>query len=253
MRLVLDWFCNQRIGVQFAPFLEMTRSADYDPIASIYDRYWGQEFAEFAEDAFRTHLAGILPAGAAVLDLCCGTGLLIAHVGALGYNVFGVDESSGMLEIAGRNAPQAQLQQADMAGFHWDGRFDAVVCLYNSVNHTRSPEHLQAVLASVSAHLHPTGWFLFDYATPEAFDSAWEADEEIDTEQGLATIRYAYERSARRATCSIEHRTEIGQIPLEPEQVYGSLALAGLAVIKEVPMAGPHRVEGRHLVLAGRF
>jgi len=230
---------------------ELNRS-EYDPIASIYDRYWGEEFAEFARDAFRTHLAGILPAGAAVLDLCCGTGLLIAHVAALGYNVFGVDESAGMLEIAGRNAPQARLQQADMAGFHWDGRFDAVVCLYNSLNHTRSPEHLQAVLARVSAHLHPAGLFLFDYATPEAFDSAWEADEEIDTEQGLATIRYAYERSARRATCSIAHRTEIRQIPLEPEQVYRSIRLAGLAVIQEAPMAGPRRVEGRHLVLAGR-
>jgi SAM-dependent methyltransferase len=228
----------------------MTPFAAYDPIASLYDQYWGDEFAEFAQDAFRTHLAEILPRPASVLDLCCGTGLLIAHLGALGNNVYGVDESSGMLEIAGKNAPDAHLQQADMAGFHWNARFDAVVCLYNSVNHTRSAEHLQAVMANVAAHLHPTGSFLFDYAALEAFESAWEMDEEIDTEHGPETIRYLYQRSARQATCSIDHRTEIRQIPLEPEEVHRALRLAGLVVIKEMPMAGPRPVAGRHLILA---
>jgi len=117
-------------------------------------------------------------------------------------------------------------------------------------NHTRSPEHLQVVMANVAAHLHPTGWFLFDYATLEAFESAWETNEEIDTERGMETIRYLYQRSARQATCSIDHRTEIRQIPLEPEEVHRSLRLAGLGVIKEMPMAGPRPVAGRRLILA---
>jgi SAM-dependent methyltransferase len=230
----------------------MTPFAAYDPIASLYDQYWGDDFAEFAQDAFRTHLATKLPLPASVLDLCCGTGLLIAHLGSLGHHVYGVDESSGMLEIAAKNAPQAPLQRADMAGFHWDTHFDAVVCLYNSVNHTRSPEHLQAVMANVAAHLRPSGLCLFDYAAPEAFESAWETDEEIDTERGPETIRYLYQRSVRQATCSIDQRTEIRQIPLERNEVHRALRLAGLTVIKELPMAGPRPVAGRHLILAGR-
>jgi len=229
----------------------MTPFAAYDPIASLYDQYWGEDFAEFAQDAFRTHLAETLPAPASVLDLCCGTGLLIAHLSSLGHNIYGVDESSGMLEIARQNAPRSKLQQADMASFHWDTRFDAVVCLYNSVNHTRSGEHLQAVTANVAAHLHPAGLFLFDYAALEAFESAWEMDEEIGTERGLETIRYLYKPSARQATCSIDDRTEIRQIPLEREEVHRALRLAGLSVINEIPMAGPRLVVGRHLILAG--
>src|SRR5947207_618314 len=142
----------------------MTPFAAYDPIASLYDQCWGEDFAGFAQDAFRTHLAEMLRVPAAMLDLCCGTGLLIAHLNSLGHRVYGVDESSGMLEIAAKNAPQARLQQADMADFHWDTRFDAVVCLYNSVNHTRSAEHLQCVMANVATHLRPAGLFLFDYA-----------------------------------------------------------------------------------------
>src|SRR5579859_150129 len=212
----------------------MTGAASYDQIASIYDRYWGQEFAWFARDVFETHLANALPSGAAVLDLCCGTGLLIAHLDALGYRVFGVDESAGMLAIANRNAPRAQLQQADMAGFRSETTFDAVVCLYNSVNHTRSLDHLRAALANVAKHLHSGGWFLFDYASRQAFEAAWESNEELATEDGFSAIRYAYERRAGRATCRIDDRqTEIRQIPLEREQIDAALRHAGLTVVQE--------------------
>ena len=231
----------------------MTGAASYDSIASVYDRYWGQEFAAFAQEVFRTHLANTLPSHAAVLDLCCGTGLLIAHLDALGYRAFGVDESSGMLAIAGRNAPCAHLQQADMSGFHWNTRFDAVVCLYNSVNHTRSLDHLRAALANVARHLHPRGLFLFDYASHEAFEASWESNEEIETEDGLAALRYVYEPHTGRATCSIgDRQAEIRQIPLEPEQIYRSLGSAGLTVVRETPMAGPAPVQGRRLILASK-
>ena len=231
----------------------MTGAASYDPIASVYDRYWGQEFAGFAQDVFRTHVANVLPGHAAVLDLCCGTGLFIGHLDSLGYRTFGVDESSGMLSIAGRNAPCAHLQQADMSGFRWNDEFDAVVCLYNSVNHTQSLDHLRATLANVAGHLHPQGLFLFDYASREAFEAGWESNEEIETEDGLAALRYAYEPRTGRATCSIgDRQTEIRQIPLEPEQIYQSLGSAGLTVVRETPMAGPTPVQGRRLILASK-
>src|SRR5579863_5830052 len=135
----------------------MSSSTPYDTIASVYDEYWGNEFAEFAQGAFQAHLAGVLPRHAAVLDLCCGTGLLIAHLDTLGYRMSGVDESPKMLEIARRHTGHAQFQRADMAAFQWGAPFDAVVCFYNSVNHTRSLEHLDAALANVARHLGPGG------------------------------------------------------------------------------------------------
>jgi SAM-dependent methyltransferase len=229
----------------------MTGAPPYDTIAAVYDHYWGNEFAEFAQDAFQAHLAGILPRHAAVLDLCCGTGLLIAHLAGLGYEVFGVDESPKMLEIARRNTAAAQLQCADMAGFHWTARFDAVVCFYNSVNHTRSLDHLQAMLANVSRHLVPGGYFLFDYAAREAFESHWESKEQIETEDGLAAMNYAYQVSEGQATCRIDaRRMEIRQIALEREQIDASFRLAGLIFQRETSMVGPNPVRGRRLILA---
>ncbi|MEO7650136.1 MAG: class I SAM-dependent methyltransferase, partial [Bryobacteraceae bacterium] len=107
--------------------------APYDGIAAVYDRYWGSAFAIHARKAVETHLASRLPRRAAVLDLCCGSGLLLRELDALGYDSFGVDESAGMLEVARQNAPDAVLQRADMAAFEWDYTFDAAICLYNSL------------------------------------------------------------------------------------------------------------------------
>jgi SAM-dependent methyltransferase len=229
----------------------MIHSTPYDTIASVYDQYWGNEFAEFAQAAFQEHLAAVLPRRAAVLDLCCGTGLLIAHLEPLGYRVFGVDESAKMLEIARRNTLHAQLQRADMAGFHWGSGFDAVVCFYNSVNHTDSLDHLRASLVNVAKHLKPDGLFLFDYAARDAFESHWESNETLETSDGVASMRYAYEPSAGRATCCIENPgTVIHQIALEPDQVHAGLRSAGLTVEREIPMIGPNPVRGRRLVLA---
>jgi SAM-dependent methyltransferase len=229
----------------------MTGATPYDSIAAVYDRYWGDEFAEFAHGAFQAHLAGVLPHGAAVLDLCCGTGLLIARLETLGYRTFGVDESSKMLEIARRNAVHAQLQRADMAGFHWELAFDAVVCFYNSVNHTNSLDHLDAALANVARHLNPQGFFLFDYAAREAFESHWDSRETLETEGGVGAMDYTYERSRGRATCRIEAPgTVIRQIALEREQIHASLRRAGLAIEHETSMTGPNPVQGRCLILA---
>jgi SAM-dependent methyltransferase len=223
----------------------------YDNIASVYDQYWGSEFAEFARGAFESHLAGVLPRQAAVLDLCCGTGLLIAHLEPLGYRMFGVDESSKMLEIARRNTVHAQLQRADMAGFDWTLAFDAVVCFYNSVNHTRSVDHLDAALVNVARHLRPGGFFLFDYAAREAFELHWDSQETLETEAGVAPMRYAYEPAGGHATCRIESpSTVIRQIALEREQIHASLLAAGLTIESETSMTGPNPVRGRRLILA---
>jgi SAM-dependent methyltransferase len=229
----------------------MTVAAPYDSIASVYDHHWGNEFTAFAQSAFQSHLADRLPRRGAVLDLCCGTGLLIAYLHSRGYRMFGVDESPKMLEIARRTMPRARFQHADMASFHWGDRFDAVLCFYNSVNHTDSLDHLDAALRNVSDHLNPGGFFLFDYADREAFELHWDSQEQIETEDGITAMRYAYEPSGGQATCRIaSQKTEIHQMALEPEQIHASLRHAGLTVEFETSMVGPNPVQGRRLVLA---
>src|SRR5579863_5588604 len=149
----------------------MGTSASFDSIAALYDQHWGHEFAALATRAIDTHLAHKLRVRSRVLDLCCGTGLVLAHLHQLGFDTSGVDESANMLTVARRNAPSATLLHGDMADFSCHVRFDAAVSFYNSLNHARSLDHLQATVANLARHLTHGGLFLFDYVVPEAFES----------------------------------------------------------------------------------
>src|SRR5262245_33651944 len=67
------------------------------------------------------------------LDLCCGSGLYIDTLVALGWDVTGVDISADQLRIARKRAgTRVELVQGDATALPFpDGRFDAVVSLYS--------------------------------------------------------------------------------------------------------------------------
>jgi SAM-dependent methyltransferase len=228
----------------------MHRPAPYDPIATLYDRHWGHDFAALSQQAIETHLSPRLPRNARVLDLCCGTGLLLAHLETLGYQAFGVDESANMLELARRHAPRASLQQADMAQFHWAHPFDAVLSFYNSLNHADSPEHLRKTLVNIADHLRPSGLLLFDYVLPEAFETAWDCTEHASTGARTWSLHYCYERASGHATCVIDQRQTIRQRAFSVSEIHHALLAANLAVVSDEPMAGALPAGGRRLLLA---
>lgn len=223
--------------------------APYDAIAAVYDRYWGSAFAIHARKAIETHLACRLPKHAAVLDLCCGSGLLLRELDALGYDCFGVDESAGMLEIAEQNAPDAFLQRADMAAFQWDLTFDAAVCLYNSLNHARSVTHLSATLKQVRLHLRPGGLFLFDYILPAAFAARWESREEIEMDGRSETVRYEFCPERGVASCIVGRSEAIEQVPFETSEFRTAVEDAGLTRVREIAATGVDPARGRRLML----
>ncbi len=108
-----------------------------------------------------------------VLDLACGTGTVSRLLVPRGYAVTGVDLSAGMLDVARRRTAEAGLPVAfhrqDAAAFDLGAaRFDAVVCLFDSLNYILEPERLQAAFARVRAHLRPGGTFTFDVNTEYA-------------------------------------------------------------------------------------
>jgi SAM-dependent methyltransferase len=220
--------------------------APYDPIATLYDRHWGYDFSTLARAAFDTHLLPLLPAGSSVLDLCCGTGLILAHLVQRGMQPCGVDESAQMLAIARRAVPDVELLQADMAEFTVAAPVCAIVSFYNSLNHARSLQHLRATVRNVAKHLKPGGHFFFDYVLPEAFEAAWEWSETSDT----AEVLYTYEKSSGHATCIINQRDTIRQMSFTPQEILDGLIDAGLSVVSETPMTDSLPKDGRVLMLA---
>ena len=148
-------------------------NAAFGPVAPYYDalmagvpyRFW----VEYLERLWALH--GRTPR--AVLDLACGTGTVSRLLASRGYTVTGVDLSGGMLEVARRRTAEAGLpipfHRQDAAELDLQpARFDAVVCLFDSLNYILEPSGLQAAFARVCAHLAPGGTLIFDVNTEYA-------------------------------------------------------------------------------------
>lgn len=104
-----------------------------------------------------------LPAGAAVLDLGCGTGRLSEPLAALGHPVTGVDNEPAMLAALRRTTGVL----ADVTTLDLRQRFQAVLLMSHFVN-TADDTFVHAVLRTARRHLadggllvverYPPGW-----------------------------------------------------------------------------------------------
>src|SRR5437764_10406155 len=74
--------------------------AVYDSFAPFYQRYWNQEFHGLAFPILERIWLPRVPAGARILDLCCGTGYLAGLLVKRKYRVTGFDESAAMIDLA---------------------------------------------------------------------------------------------------------------------------------------------------------
>lgn len=148
-------------------------SISFGPVTPHYDllmagvpyRFW----TEYLERLWAQH--GQAPSG--VLDLACGTGTMSRLLAHRGYSLVGVDLSAGMLDAARQRSAAEGLAipffQQDAAELELgDARFDAVICLFDSLNYLLEAERLQAAFARVQAHLRPGGSFVFDVNTEYA-------------------------------------------------------------------------------------
>jgi glycine/sarcosine N-methyltransferase len=100
-----------------------------------------------------------------ILDLACGTGHHSISFAKSGYLVTGVDLSEKMLEIARKNAKGVTGVKFLKAGFldvypKIKNRFDAVICLGNSLPHLLRKNDLKKTLLNIYNLLNPGGIFI---------------------------------------------------------------------------------------------
>jgi SAM-dependent methyltransferase len=147
--------------------------AGYDDFAWFYDRYWSEEFHGAAFPILERIWLERVPAGARILDVCCGTGCLAARLTTRGYRVTGLDASGEMLGYARANAPAAELIAADAASFRLPGSFDAAVSSFDSLNHLLEPAALEGAFRSIAAALRPSGLLAFDMLLEDGYRTHW--------------------------------------------------------------------------------
>jgi SAM-dependent methyltransferase len=134
----------------------------YDSWAWLYNSTMGPDYGREQYALLERVLLPNVAEGAAILDLCCGTGQLIQPLLDAGYRVTGLDASEEMLHFAKENAPGADYLHEDARRFSLPARFDAVFSTSASLNHILSLEDLNRVFANVRNALRDGGTFVFD-------------------------------------------------------------------------------------------
>jgi len=135
---------------------------DYDELALFYDRIMGD--ASPRSRRILDALDRFGPSPESLLELGCGTGSVLEGLTSI-PRLVGLDVSAAMLAIAARKVPTAELVQGDMADFDLDETFDAIACVYDSINHLSNFGLWEALFRKVAKHLKSGGLFIFDLNT----------------------------------------------------------------------------------------
>jgi SAM-dependent methyltransferase len=165
----------------------------YDDFAWFFNKHWAPEVATDFINALNQLVLNQLVPGAAVLDLCCGTGQVTAALCRRGFDVTGVDISRPMLRYARKAAPAAKFICADVRALTQTQSFDAVVSVFDSINHFLTEAELLAVFVGVRNALREDGVFVFDVNNERGLRAHWADYYSIVDERGACILQGHYE------------------------------------------------------------
>jgi SAM-dependent methyltransferase len=140
-------------------------SEAYGDLAAVYE--WCLDDAIITPEgqvaAFATILDGLAP-GSRILDCAAGTGLLAVGLALAGFEVTASDLSEAMLARARDLAAErgvalepVRCAWEDLGDQGWEGRFDAVLCVGNSLAHAPGEASRRAALRAMAGVLAPGG------------------------------------------------------------------------------------------------
>lgn len=148
-------------------------TADYNTIAGFYQRHWCTHYHDGLWRMVDRLLLQGLPRGAAVLDVCCGTGTIARRLAQEGFLVTGIDASEEMLRFARENIPKGDFFAADVRAFRLPSQYAGALCTFDSLSYLLTLEDLTAAFRNVHGALLPGGSFLFDLSLEAAYLTEW--------------------------------------------------------------------------------
>jgi SAM-dependent methyltransferase len=205
-----------------------------------------REFGDLAQTAAELVVDQLRAVGydtGTVVDLGCGSGILARAMLAAGYDVWGVDLSEDMVDIARREAPAAELAVGSIHDAEIPSAV-AVTAIGEVLNYATDARAGLDALATLASRVHgalaPHGLFVFDVATPgrngpssrrivfhdrEDWSLAMQADELDDTlDRRIVVFRRTKDGLYRRVD---EHH--VCRL-YEPAAVEGALHDAGFVI-----------------------
>ncbi len=142
----------------------------YSTLARYYDlMYANKNYKEEAEILHSIIQKRKRSDGNMLLDVACGTGRHIEFL-KVHYDIVGLDLNEDMLRIAWERNRDVEFVQGDMTSFKIDRQFDAIICLFGSINYVRTMKRLDAAIAKFTEHLKNGGALIIEpIFTAESF------------------------------------------------------------------------------------
>lgn len=173
----------------------------FETVAEAYNRN-ADKYDDFIEnnpnllrmrEKVYSHVTSLLPAGARILDLACGTGTDAFWYARHGYTVHGVDISDGMLERAAEKAKELGLEAhvtfehlsyTELGSLKKD-QFD---CVFSNFGGLNCVSDLRLVADQVRPLLKPNAYVVWALMPPFCL---WESAMLLRGRVRLATRRYS--------------------------------------------------------------
>jgi SAM-dependent methyltransferase len=175
----------------------------YDPIAEFYRTAWANWYLPSVLPALQRLLFPALPAGAALLDVCCGCGHITRALALRGYHVTGLDSSQELIARASELLPDSEFLVSDVRDFVFDRQFDGALSTFDSLNHLLSYADLASAFRSVKRALKQGAPFFFDMNLEEAYSldlGNWFRHSE---ENEIGFVRGRYDPYTRRGETEV--------------------------------------------------
>lgn len=178
-------------------------SSSYDDIAGIYHALWADWYFPAARPALEKLFFSHVSAGAAVLDVCCGSGHVTKELVKRGYTVTGIDSSAVLIAQARKDLPEVDLRVQDARAIQLPMRYDAALSTFDSLNHIMCLDELGRVFEGVHGVLAPDGLFVFDMNVERAYLSDQRRWTVNITDASVGLVRGTYYPAEKKASTEI--------------------------------------------------
>jgi ubiquinone/menaquinone biosynthesis C-methylase UbiE len=211
----------------------------------MYHTLWADWYLPAALPALERLFFSRVPAGAHVLDVCCGSGHVTKELVRRSYRVTGVDASAGLIALAKREMPEVDWRVQDARHLHLESRYAAALSTFDSLNHVLKVEELQQIFEGVRGALQSGGLFAFDMNLDEAYRTdmrRWTVDVNDTT---VSLVRGSYDPASRRACTELiwfvrnetddlwrQYRSAVEQRSYTQTEILSALEKAGFREIE---------------------
>lgn len=142
----------------------------YNELAKFYDTLnYDIDYKEWA-DYIDTLIDNFHPkTPSSILDFACGTGTITSLLYDYGYEIYGLDKSEAMINVAKQKNNNIKFIKNNISDFKIDKKFDVVISTFDSINSITNKKELLNTFTNIHRLLNKDGILIFDINTEYGF------------------------------------------------------------------------------------